>query len=152
MILPIVAVVLGLGVLVWSADKFVDGAVGIAKFCGMSTLLIGMVIVGFGTSAPEMVVSAISAMQNAPELALGNAYGSNIANIALILGLTAARPAYIACRDGAFHFPGIRCFYRSAGRRVAVAGVCWGDGLQHRERTPAEEERCCGRTGRGGIG
>jgi cation:H+ antiporter len=89
MILPIVAVVLGLGVLVWSADKFVDGAVGIAKFCGMSTLLIGMVIVGFGTSAPEMVVSAISAMQNAPELALGNAYGSNIANIALILGLTA---------------------------------------------------------------
>lgn len=89
MILPIVAVVLGLGVLVWSADKFVDGAVGIARFCGMSTLLIGMVIVGFGTSAPEMVVSAISAMQNAPELALGNAYGSNIANIALILGLTA---------------------------------------------------------------
>ena len=60
MILPIVAVVLGLGVLVWSADKFVDGAVGVAKFCGMSTLLIGMVIVGFGTSAPEMVVSAIS--------------------------------------------------------------------------------------------
>lgn len=89
MILPIVAVVLGLGVLVWSADKFVDGAVGVAKFCGMSTLLIGMVIVGFGTSAPEMVVSAISAMQDAPELALGNAYGSNIANIALILGLTA---------------------------------------------------------------
>lgn len=89
MILSIVAVVVGLAVLVWSADKFVDGAVGIAKFCGMSTLLIGMVIVGFGTSAPEMVVSALSAMQNAPELALGNAYGSNIANIALILGVTA---------------------------------------------------------------
>lgn len=89
MILPIVAVVVGLVVLVWSADKFVDGAVGIAKFCGMSTLLIGMVIVGFGTSAPEMVVSALSAMQGNPELALGNAYGSNIANIALILGVTA---------------------------------------------------------------
>lgn len=98
MILPIVAVVLGLGVLVWSADKFVDGAVGIAKFCGMSTLLIGMVIVGFGTSAPEMVVSAISAMQNAPELALGNAYGSNIANIALILGLTAVISPVIVVR------------------------------------------------------
>lgn len=98
MILPIVAVVLGLGVLVWSADKFVDGAVGIAKFCGMSTLLIGMVIVGFGTSAPEMVVSAISAMQNAPELALGNAYGSNIANIALILGLTAIISPVIVVR------------------------------------------------------
>jgi cation:H+ antiporter len=98
MILPIVAVVLGLGVLVWSADKFVDGAVGVAKFCGMSTLLIGMVVVGFGTSAPEMVVSAISAMQDAPELALGNAYGSNIANIALILGLTAVISPVIVVR------------------------------------------------------
>lgn len=83
------AVIVGLVVLVWSADKFVDGAVGVAKFCGMSTLLIGMVIVGFGTSAPEMVVSALSAAQGNPELALGNAYGSNIANIALILGVTA---------------------------------------------------------------
>lgn len=83
------AVIIGLVVLVWSADKFVDGAVGIAKFCGMSTLLIGMVIVGFGTSAPEMVVSALSAVQGNPQLALGNAYGSNVANIALILGVTA---------------------------------------------------------------
>ena len=88
MILAIVAVIAGLAVLVWSADKFVDGAVGVAKFCGMSTLLIGMVVIGFGTSAPEMVVSALSALQNAPELALGNAYGSNVANIALILGVT----------------------------------------------------------------
>ena len=89
MILAIVAVILGLAVLVWSADKFVDGAVGVAEFCGMSTLLIGMVIVGFGTSAPELTVSAISASQGNPEIALGNAYGSNIANIALILGTTA---------------------------------------------------------------
>lgn len=89
MILAIIAVVVGLAVLVWSADKFVDGAVGIAEYCGMSTLLIGMVIVGFGTSAPELTVSAISASQGNPELALGNAYGSNIANIALILGATA---------------------------------------------------------------
>lgn len=89
MILPIVALVAGIAILVWSADKFVDGAVGVAEFCGMSTLLIGMVVVGFGTSAPEMVVSALSALQGNPELALGNAYGSNIANIALILGFTA---------------------------------------------------------------
>ena len=89
MLIPAIAVIVGLIVLVWSADKFVDGAVGVARFCGMSTLLIGMVIVGFGTSAPEMVVSAISAVQGNPELALGNAYGSNIANIALILGVTA---------------------------------------------------------------
>ena len=89
MLLAIVAVIIGLVVLVWSADKFVDGAVGIAEYCGMSTLLIGMVVVGFGTSAPELTVSALSAAQGNPELALGNAYGSNIANIALILGATA---------------------------------------------------------------
>lgn len=89
MILAIVAIVVGLVLLVWSADRFVDGAVGVAQFFGMSTFLIGMVIVGFGTSAPEMVVSILSAMNDAPQLALGNAYGSNIANIALILGTTA---------------------------------------------------------------
>ena len=89
MLASVVAVLVGLAVLVWSADRFVDGAVGVAKFCGISTLMIGMVVVGFGTSAPEMVVSAISAMQDNPELALGNAFGSNIANIALILGFTA---------------------------------------------------------------
>ena len=96
MLLPVVAVLFGLSFLVWSADKFVDGAVGVAKFMGMSTLLIGMVVVGFGTSAPEMVVSALSAAQHNPELALGNAYGSNIANIALILGFTAViRPVAV---------------------------------------------------------
>jgi cation:H+ antiporter len=89
MLASVIAVLVGLAVLVWSADRFVDGAVGVAKFCGISTLMIGMVVVGFGTSAPEMVVSAISAMQDNPELALGNAFGSNIANIALILGFTA---------------------------------------------------------------
>jgi K+-dependent Na+/Ca+ exchanger related-protein len=89
MILSIVAIVVGLILLVWSADRFVDGAVGVAQFFGMSTFLIGMLIVGFGTSAPEMVVSVLSAMNNTPQLALGNAYGSNIANIALILGVTA---------------------------------------------------------------
>ena len=89
MILSIVAIVVGLVLLVWSADWFVDGAVGVAHFFGMSTFLIGMVIVGFGTSAPEMVVSVLSALNDTPQLALGNAYGSNIANIALILGVTA---------------------------------------------------------------
>lgn len=85
----ILALIIGLIVLVWSADKFVDGASAVAKHFGMSPLLIGMVIVGFGTSAPEMVVSATASMQGNPGLALGNAYGSNITNIALILGLTA---------------------------------------------------------------
>ncbi len=89
MVLAIVSLVGGLILLVWSADKFVDGACGVAKHFGMSPLLIGMVIVGFGTSAPEMVVSAFSAVEGNPGIALGNAYGSNITNIALILGLTA---------------------------------------------------------------
>jgi len=89
MILYILAIAFGLILLLWSADRFVDGAVGVAHFLGMSTFLIGMVVVGFGTSAPEMVVSILSALNNTPQLALGNAYGSNIANIALILGATA---------------------------------------------------------------
>lgn len=89
MILSIAAIVVGLVLLVWSADWFVDGAVGVAQFFGMSTFLIGMIIVGFGTSAPEIVVSILSALNDTPQLALGNAYGSNIANIALILGVTA---------------------------------------------------------------
>ena len=89
MTLAFVAVVAGLALLVWSADRFIDGAAVSARYFGMPPLLIGMVIVGFGTSAPEMVVSAIAATQGNPGLALGNAYGSNITNIALILGLTA---------------------------------------------------------------
>ena len=89
MLFPILAVVIGLIVLVWSADKFVEGAASLAATLGVPTLLIGMVIMGFGTSAPEMVVSAIAASKGNPGIALGNAYGSNIANIALILGLTA---------------------------------------------------------------
>ncbi|MCK7458123.1 calcium/sodium antiporter [Idiomarina aminovorans] len=89
MTLSIVAVILGLAVLVWSADRFVEGAAAVARHLGMAPLVIGMVIIGFGTSAPEMVVSALASMQGNPALALGNAYGSNITNIALVLGITA---------------------------------------------------------------
>lgn len=89
MTLPILALISGLALLVWSADRFVEGSASTARHFGMPPLLIGMVIVGFGTSMPEMVVSVISAYQGNPGIALGNAYGSNITNIALILGLTA---------------------------------------------------------------
>jgi cation:H+ antiporter len=89
MTLAVFAVVCGLALLVWSADRFVEGSAATARYFGMPPLLIGMVIVGFGTSAPEMVVSALSAWQGSPGIALGNAYGSNITNIALILGVTA---------------------------------------------------------------
>ena len=89
MTLAFVSLFLGLIVLVWSADLFVDGAASTAGYLGMPPLLIGMVVVGFGTSAPEMLVSALASFQGNPGIALGNAYGSNITNIALILGITA---------------------------------------------------------------
>ena len=89
MTLAFIAVVFGLVLLVWSADRFIEGSAVTARHFGMPPLLIGMVIIGFGTSAPEMVVSALAASQGNPGLALGNAYGSNITNIALILGITA---------------------------------------------------------------
>ncbi len=89
MILSLSALIVGLILLVWSADKFVDGAASAAKYIGISPLIIGMVIVGFGTSAPEMLVSALAAINGNSGIALGNAYGSNIANIALILGVSA---------------------------------------------------------------
>ncbi len=89
MLLALLAIVAGLVLLVWSADRFVDGAAATAVHLGMPPLLIGMVIIGFGTSAPELAVSAIAATDGNPGLALGNAYGSNITNIALIVGLVA---------------------------------------------------------------
>lgn len=89
MFLPILSFILGLVLLIWSAGRFVVGASALAKYCGLSSFLIGMIVVGFGTSAPELAVSLFAALGGSPELALGNAYGSNIGNIALILGFTA---------------------------------------------------------------
>ena len=89
MMTALTAIVGGLILLVWSADRFVEGSAATARHFGMPPLLIGMLVVGFGTSAPEMLVSAQAALQNTPGVAIGNAYGSNIANIALILGVTA---------------------------------------------------------------
>ena len=89
MALALLAIVAGFALLLWSAERFVEAAAATAKQAGMPPLLIGMVIVGFGTSAPEMMVSAFAAAEGKPELALGNAYGSNITNIALVLGITA---------------------------------------------------------------
>lgn len=86
---PLLGLLSGFGLLIWSADRFVEGAAATASHAGMPPLLVGMLIVGFGTSAPEMVVSALAAADGSPELALGNALGSNITNTGLILGLTA---------------------------------------------------------------
>ena len=75
--------------MVWAADRFVLGASAIARNLGISPIIIGLTIVGLGTSAPEMFVSAIASLDGAPGLGIGNALGSNIANIGLILGITA---------------------------------------------------------------
>jgi len=88
-LLYLLALIAGLVLLLWSADKFVDGGAASAKHLGVPTLLIGILIIGFGTSAPEMLVSLIAALDGNPQLALGNAFGSNITNIALIIGTTA---------------------------------------------------------------
>ncbi len=87
--LPLLAVAVGLALLVWSAERFVDGAAATSRLLGVSPLLVGMLVIGFGTSAPELMVSGLAASQGNPGLALGNGYGSNIANIGLILGLMA---------------------------------------------------------------
>ncbi|WP_043525805.1 calcium/sodium antiporter [Litchfieldella xinjiangensis] len=89
MLLFVVAILVGLVLLVWSAERFVGGAAATSRYLGLSPLLIGMLVIGFGTSAPELMVSALAATQGNPGLALGNAYGSNITNIGLILGLVA---------------------------------------------------------------
>lgn len=89
MSLSILALVGGFILLVWSAERFITGASVTAEYFGMPPLLIGIVIVGFGTSAPEMVVSAQAALDGKPDLALGNALGSNIVNTGLVLGITA---------------------------------------------------------------
>ncbi|SDN91803.1 calcium/sodium antiporter [Vreelandella arcis] len=89
MLLALIAVVVGLVLLIWSAEKFIDGAAATSRWLGLSPLLIGMLVIGFGTSAPEMMVSVLAAMQGNPGLAVGNAYGSNIANIGLVLGFVA---------------------------------------------------------------
>lgn len=89
MLLAIGTIIIGFIVLVWGADRFVMGAAALARNLGVAPLLIGLTIVGFGTSAPEIMVSGMAALQGNPGLAIGNAIGSNIANIALILGTTA---------------------------------------------------------------
>ncbi|MFT5503001.1 MAG: cation:H+ antiporter [Gammaproteobacteria bacterium] len=89
MLISIAAVIVGLAILVWSADKFVEGAASVADHLGVSHLIIGITIIGFGTSAPEISVSVIAVLGDNPGLAIGNALGSNIANIGLILGVTA---------------------------------------------------------------
>lgn len=89
LILSILAILAGFALLIWSSDRFVDGAADLARHFGVSPMVVGMIIIGFGTSAPEMLVSSIAALNGNPQLGIGNAIGSNITNITLVLGITA---------------------------------------------------------------
>jgi len=88
-LLQIVIFLVGLGILSWSADRFVYGASALAKNIGISPMMIGLTIVAMGSSAPEIVVSAMASVNGNMNTAVGNALGSNITNIALVLGITA---------------------------------------------------------------
>ncbi|WOT07041.1 calcium/sodium antiporter [Shewanella youngdeokensis] len=89
MLFNIFLLIAGLGALVWSADKFVYGAAAFARNLGLPPMLIGLTIVAMGSSAPEMFVAATASMEGMSDTAIGNVLGSNIANITLILGITA---------------------------------------------------------------
>ncbi len=99
MLLALVVVICGLALLVFAADRFVLGASGLAYNLGVSPLMIGLTIVAFGTSAPEIFVSGAAALQNNPNLAIGNAIGSNIANVGLVLGITALVVPMVVHKD-----------------------------------------------------
>lgn len=86
--LPISALIAGMLGLIWGADKFVAGSASLARSIGISSLVVGLTVVSIGTSAPEIIVSINAALQGSGELAVGNALGSNLANIGLVLGIT----------------------------------------------------------------
>lgn len=89
LLLPSALLIIGLILLVWSSDLFIDGAASVSKHLSISPLIIGVVVLGFGTSAPEILVAILASVDNSPGLAIGNVIGSNIANIALVLGVAA---------------------------------------------------------------
>lgn len=89
MLIALIQLIGGFVLLVWAADRLVAGASATARNLGVAPMIIGLTIIGFGTSAPELVVSAVASFRGNPGLAVGNAIGSNIANLGLILGFTA---------------------------------------------------------------
>lgn len=106
MLLSIFAVVGGLTLLIYGADRLVYGAVGVAGVLGFSPLIIGLIVIGFGTSAPEILVSATAALQGNPGIGFGNAIGSNITNIIMVLGVTALIiPLQISSQALKYEFP-----------------------------------------------
>lgn len=117
-------------VLTWAADKFITGAASIARDLGVSTLVIGITIVGFGTSAPELLVSFIAALEGSREIGIGNAIGSNITNTTLILGASAlAAPLFVNPRVLRREIPKLLGFTAFAAALMADGSLDRVDGL-----------------------
>jgi len=135
LLLPVIAIVISLALLAISADKFVEGASSVAKNLGISPLLIGLTIVSFGTSAPEILIAVMSASSGSSEIAIGNAIGSNIANIALILGATSLfvpipvasevlrREIPLLCAVVLFSMDHHRCLFDCSANQCQSAGL-----------------------------
>ena len=114
--------IIGLSLLVWGGNLLVDGSVGVAKKMGLSSLVIGLVLVGFGTSTPELLASLLSVLKGSNGIALGNVIGSNIANILLVLGAAAViHPVKIDIKD--FKRDG---FFLMLASIMVVASVYFG--------------------------
>ena len=106
MYLSLAFIISGIALLVWSADRFTDGASALARNFGISPLIVGLTIVAIGSSAPEIAVSLNAAWSNQPGLAIGNALGSNITNIAFVLGITAIiKPLHVQSSTLRREFP-----------------------------------------------
>ena len=131
MILGLIFAVAGLIVLAFAADHFVAGAARLAVFYDVSPVVIGAVLIGFGTSAPEMVVSGIAAGQGDLDIGVGNIIGSNVANISLVLAAAAVVPLQSQGADGVLIFGGLGPVegggVRAAGRpgNGGGGGVAW---------------------------
>jgi len=129
-----VQVIAGFVLLLGGAEVLLRGAVAIARRFGVSTLVIGMTVVAFGTSAPELVVSLDAAISGAPDIAVGNIVGSNIANLLLIIGITVlvspidGRPRPLMTRPfwsrAALFSPGSSGAERSAAARERCSWRC----------------------------
>ncbi|USD37241.1 MULTISPECIES: calcium/sodium antiporter [Ferrimonas] len=130
MFLNILMLLGGLALLVWSADRFVYGAAAIARNLGLPSLIIGLTIVSMGSSAPEMMVSATAALDGKGDTAIGNVLGSNIANITLILGLTALlRPLVVGSNTLRREMPLMMAGTLLAGYLLSDQHLSYFDGM-----------------------
>ena len=89
MVLALILLVVGIVILTFAADHFVEGAVSVADVFNISPVVVGALVIGFGTSLPEMLVSGVAAVQGDADLGVGNVLGSNVANLTLVLGIAA---------------------------------------------------------------